>query len=229
MFHPHVRAVGVFRIRVHHGGVSPTRCSFHRNDGSNRLLFAGQQVDLERPGAGSNNTFVLEVIHLNESIVPVATNELALFTQQIQSSVILILIQLIGAGDAQFGFVIHQEVRGIGNVNGAVIGLNPAFVGLTVGQGLLFKHHGPACGRFREHVGVVHQHVRAPHVGRTVVLAVHRMPGGVFQAIIHRAPTGDQVDVDFLHPLAGDETERRVPRCRDEVKAPFVHKGDHFV
>ncbi len=38
-------------------------------------LFDLKQVHLEGPGAGCNNAFVLEVIHLNEGIMPVAVDQ----------------------------------------------------------------------------------------------------------------------------------------------------------
>ena len=42
-------------------------------------------------------------------------------------------------------------------------------------------------------------------------------------------PARDQVDVDLLHPLAGDEAQRSIPGCRHQIETTFVHEGHHLV
>ncbi len=59
--------------------------------------------------------------------------------------------------------------------------------------------------------------------------AVLGVPGRVLQALVDGLPGRDEVGVDRLDALAGDEAERRVARGGDEVEAAFVHQGDHFV
>ena len=64
-----------------------------------------EEVHLERPGTGSNNTFVLEIIHLDIGIVPVAVDQSALGSEQGHNSIELFLIQIIGIFNAQFRVV----------------------------------------------------------------------------------------------------------------------------
>ena len=60
------------------------------------------------------------------------------------------------------------------------------------------------------------------------------MPSTVCQgAFCRRSSTvfqlGIEVEIDLLHPLAGDEAQRGVARGGDEVEAALVHQGDHLV
>jgi hypothetical protein len=119
--------------------------------------------------------------------------------------------------------------RAAGDIDRAVIGLDAALVGLAVGERHFLEDDLPAGRRFLEGFGVVHQHVRAPDIGRAVVDAVLGVPGRVLQALVDGLPGRDEVGVDRLDALAGDEAERRVARGGDEVEAAFVHQGDHFV
>ena len=114
----------------------------------------------------------------------------------------------------------HQVQRGVGDVDRAVEGLHPALVRLAVGQRHLLEHHPPARRRLLEDLGVVHQHVRAPLVGHAVVLAVDRVPGRVLEPRVDRAPARDQVDVDRLHPLAGDQPQLASPEAVTRSKPP---------
>jgi hypothetical protein len=53
----------------------PVAPSF-RDGRGDRLALRLQQVDLERPGAGGDDAFVLEVVDLDEGVVPVAADQL---------------------------------------------------------------------------------------------------------------------------------------------------------
>jgi hypothetical protein len=52
---------------------------------------------------------------------------------------------------------------------------------------------------------------------------------GIFEAIVDRIPAGDQIQVDLLHPPAGDQPVAGVPRGGDQVEAALIHQGDHLV
>ncbi|MNT31949.1 hypothetical protein D3C72_1678090 [compost metagenome] len=126
--------------------------------------------------------------------------------------------------------MLDQVVGGVGDVDRAVIGLDAALVGLTIRQGHFLEDDVPALGRFvLEGFGIVHQHVRPPDIGDAVVNAVDRVPGRVLHALVDRLPAGDEIGIDGLDALAGDEPHRGVARGGDEVEAAFVHQGDHFV
>ena len=85
--------------------------------------------------------------------------------------------------------------------------------GLAVGQRRSSNTTFQEVGRLLEHLGVVHQHVRAPLVGHAVMLAVDRVPGRALQPLVDRAPGRDQGGVDLLHLLAGDQAQAtRRPR-----------------
>ncbi|MCY1554738.1 hypothetical protein D9M68_913300 [compost metagenome] len=58
---------------------------------------------------------------------------------------------------------------------------------------------------------------------------VHVMPGRLLQARVHRLVAGDQVHVDRLHALAGNEAHGRVARGGHEVEATLVHQRHHLV
>ena len=51
-----------------------------------------EAVHLERPGTGSHDAFVLEVIHLDVGIVPVAADQFALFGEQGDHCIELFLV-----------------------------------------------------------------------------------------------------------------------------------------
>ena len=97
VLHPHVGAVRVRGIGVQHGGVGPAGGAFLRDGRGDRLLVGLQQVHLERPGAGGDDAFVLEVVDLDEGVVPVAADELALAAQQVERRLVLVLVQLVGS------------------------------------------------------------------------------------------------------------------------------------
>jgi hypothetical protein len=59
--------------------------------------------------------------------------------------------------------------------------------------------------------------------------AIDRVPGRILEPIVNGLPTGDQVDIDRLNLLAGDQTERRIARGGDEIEAALVHERDHLV
>ena len=161
--------------------------------------------------------------------MPVAAHQITLLAQQVQRCLVLVFVQLIGAGDAQLRLVEHQVLRGIGDVDRAVIGLHPALVRRAVGQGLLFKNHVPRRGGFLENLGVVHQNVRSPHIGHAIVHTANGVPGRVLQALVNRAPGRDQAGVDRLHALARDQPQRRIARRGHKVEPAFVHQGHHLV
>ncbi|MCY1430183.1 hypothetical protein D9M71_461240 [compost metagenome] len=164
---------------VQHGGVGPAGDAFFRERGGDWLAFGFQRVGLVRPGAGGGHAFVLEVTHLHGGVVPVAVDQLMLLAQQLDHRGVLLFVELIGIGDAQFRFGRLQVQRGVGDVDRAVVGLHAALVRLAVGQVLRVEDHGPAVRRLGEDLGAVHQHVRAPLVRGAVVLAVDGVPGGV--------------------------------------------------
>ena len=96
--------------------------------------------------------------------------------------------------------------------------------------GHFFEHHVPRGGRrVLERLGIIHQHVWAPEVGHTVMHAVNRVPGRIFQAVVDLVLRWDQIGVDRLHTLARDQAQRRVTRGCDQIKAALVHQGNHFV
>ena len=59
--------------------------------------------------------------------------------------------------------------------------------------------------------------------------AIDSVPGRVLQAIVDGLPAWDQVDIDRLNLLAGDQAERRVARGGDEIEAALIHERDHLV
>ena len=152
-----------------------------------------------------------------------------MLAQQLQRSLVLILVQLIGILDPQLRLVRHQIESGIGDIDGAIKGLNAPLVGLAIGQSLGFEYHGPGVGGLGEDLGVVHQDVGAPLVGHAVVLAVYRVPGGILQTGIHLAPAGDARQIEGLHLATGDETQTGISRGGHQIEAPFIHQGDHLV
>ncbi len=216
-------------IGVQHGGVGPAGDAFFREGRGDLGAFGLHQVDLERPGAGSDDAFVLEVVDLDHGVVPVAADELTLATQQIERCLVLVFIQFVGILDAEFRLVLHEVERGVGDVDRAVIGLDAALVRLTVGKRHFLEHHLPAGRCFLEGFGVVHQDVRTPDIGRAIMNAVLGVPGRVLQALVDGLPRGDEVGVDRLNALAGHQAERGIARGGDQVEAAFVHQRDHFV
>ncbi|MNN66233.1 hypothetical protein D3C81_1817980 [compost metagenome] len=61
------------------------------------------------------------------------------------------------------------------------------------------------------------------------MLAVDGVPGSVLQALVHGLPVRDQGNVDRLHALAVDQTQRSIARGGDQVVTAFRHQADHFV
>ena len=229
MLHPEVGAVRVRGVGCHHRGVGPARRPLLGDGRGDRRVLGLEQVHLERPGPRGDDALVLEVVDLDHRVVPVAPDELALLAQQVERRGVLLLAELVGVRDAELGLVRHQVLGGVGDVDRPVIGLHPALVRLAVGQRLLLEHHRPGRRRLLEHLGRVHQHVRAPLVGRAVVHAVDGEPGRVLQPVVDLRPGRDEVGVDRLHPLAGHEPERGVAGGGDEVEAALVHQRHHLV
>ncbi len=120
----------------------PVAPSFGKTE-CDRLALALQQVDLERPRARRDHALVLEVVDLDEGVVPVAADELALLAQQVEGGLVLVLVELVRALDAEFRLVRHQVERRIGDMDRAVIGLHAALVGLAVRQGRLLEDDVP--------------------------------------------------------------------------------------
>ena len=206
MVEPHVGAVGVRCVNVHHRRVGPTGRPFGRDDASDGLTTSHKQVHLEGPRARGNHPFVGEIIDLDIGIMPVTANQLPLALQQFDRSIKLCLGQGIGVINAQVGLVGFEIECGVGNVNRSIKGLNPPFIRFPVGQGHLFEDHIPTSGsRIAKSFGVVHQHIRAPLVGDTIMFAIHCVPRGSLQALVNRAIVGDQVDVEFLDLAAEDQ------------------------
>ena len=184
MLHPEIGAVRVLGVGVHHRGVGPAGGALLGDGRGDRRVLGLEQVHLERPGAGGDDALVLEVVDLDHRVVPVAADELALLAQEVERGRVLVLVELVGVGDAELGLVRHQVLGGVGDVDRAVVGLDAALVRLAVGQGLLLEDHRPGGGRLLEDLGVVHQHVRAPLVGHAVVHAVDGEPGGVLEPLV---------------------------------------------
>ena len=59
--------------------------------------------------------------------------------------------------------------------------------------------------------------------------AIDRMPGGILEPIVDRLPARDQVDIDRLDLLAGDQAERRIARGGDQIEPALVHQRHHLV
>ncbi len=127
------------------------------------------------------------------------------------------------------GFVLHQEDRRIGDVDRAVIGLHAPLVALAVGKRLLLEHDRPALRRLLEHIRVVGEHVRSPLEGNAVMHAIDGVPGRILEPIVDRLPARDQVDIDGLDLLAGDQAERRIARGGDQIEPALVHQRHHLV
>ena len=214
---------------MHHGRVGPARGSFVGHGRFDRPLVRFQEIDLERPRRRSDDAFVLEVVDLDERIVPVARHDLALGPEQLQRRLVLVFVELVGILDAELRLLVHEVERRVGDVDRAVERLDSALVGLAVRQVLFLEHDRPALRRFLEDVGVVGEHVGTPLVGNAVVRAVDRVPRSILQTLVDVLPGRNEVDVDRLYALAGDEPERCIARRGDEIEAAFVHQGDHFV
>ena len=193
------------------------------------MFLALQGVDLVFPRAGSDHAFVLEVAHLHRGVMPVAVGQGVLLAQQVEGGGVLGFRQLVGVLDAQSRLGSLQVQGGIGDVDRAVIGLHAALVGLAIRQGLLLEYHRPTGRRRLEQVGVVHQHVGAPLVGRAEVLVVDHMPCAIFEAFVDVLPVWDQVEVDRLHALASNQAQRGVAGGGHQVVTALGHQADHFV
>ena len=59
--------------------------------------------------------------------------------------------------------------------------------------------------------------------------AVDGVPRCVLQSLVDGLPAGNEVDVDRLNLLAGDQAERRIAGGGDEIEAALVHERDHLV
>lgn len=164
-----------------------------------------------------------------EGGMPVAVDNLALLAQKIERCGVLVLVKFIRVLDPQVRLVMHEEESRIGDVDGAVIGLHPPLVRLPVGQRHFAEHHFPALRRLGKNVGVVHQYIRAPHVRRAVVLAVDGVPRGLHEPVVDGMPARNEIDVDLLNALSGDQAERRITRSGNDIEAALVHEGDHFI
>src|SRR5687767_8678713 len=104
-------------VNVHHGGIRPASRAFYRDNTGNRSATCDQNIHLEGPRTGSGDTFIGEVIHLDEGIMPVTGNQLTLGTEQIECGAELVRVKRIGVSDAEFGVMVHEIESSIGNVN----------------------------------------------------------------------------------------------------------------
>ena len=86
----------VLGLAVHHAGVGPAGDPFLGHRRGDGLLVGDQGIGLERPGAGGHHPLVLEVVDLDEGVVPVASHQLALLAQEVEGGLVLILVQLVG-------------------------------------------------------------------------------------------------------------------------------------
>ena len=215
-------------IDMHHRRISPARRPLLR-DGRGDRRIGRQNPDLEGPGAGGHHTFVLEIIHLDECVMPVAAHDGPLHAQQVERGLVLIFVQLVGRGDAKLGLVEHQVLRRIRDMDRAVIGLYATCIGLAIGQVHGFEYDVPRGWRLFENIGVIHQNVGAPHIRHAVMHAVHGMPARLLQTRIDGGPRGDQRGIDRLHAAAGDQAQRGVARSGDKVKPALVHQRNHLV
>jgi hypothetical protein len=59
--------------------------------------------------------------------------------------------------------------------------------------------------------------------------AIDGVPGGVLQPLVDGFPAWDEVDIDRLHLLAGDQTQGGVARSGDEIETALVHQRHHLV
>ncbi|MNF83224.1 hypothetical protein D3C84_655440 [compost metagenome] len=216
-------------LGVQHGGVGPTGGAFFRDGRGDWLLLVHQAVDLIRPGTGGDHAFVLEVAHLHGGVVPVAVDQRLLGAQQIEHGLVLGFGQFVRALDAQFRLGGLQVQRRVGDVDRAVIGLHATLVRLAVRQVFRVEQHAPAGGRGLEHVGVVHQHVRAPLIRGAIGLIVDHVPRRILEARVEVLPVRDQRGVDRLHTLADDQTQGRIAGCRHQVVTTLGHQADHFI
>ena len=89
VLHPEVGAVRVLGVDVQHRGVGPAGGALLGDGRGDRRALGLQQVDLERPGAGGDDALVLEVVDLDEGVVPVAADQLALLAQQVERGLVL--------------------------------------------------------------------------------------------------------------------------------------------
>src|SRR5262249_46664342 len=102
--------------------------------------------------------------------------------------------------------VLLAEIEGcVGDVDRAVMGLYPSLVALAVRQRLLLEHYRPALRRLFEDLGIVGEHVRSPLVGNAIVDAIDSVPWRILQPFVDGLPARDQVDIDWLHLLAGNQ------------------------
>jgi len=59
--------------------------------------------------------------------------------------------------------------------------------------------------------------------------AINSVPRSVLQTLVDGFPGWNEIGVDRLHALAGNQAQRSVAGSGHEVKAAFVHEGHHFV
>ena len=162
--------------------------------------------------------------------MPVFADQFALNAQQVKRRLVLRVIQLIGVLDTQSRIFLHQIQRGIGNVDGAVEGLDASLVGFAIGKVLLFKDNAP--GRrllVAKHLGVVHQYVPAPLVWHPIMFVVLKVPRRLLKARIDILVARDQANIDRLHLLAAYQAGRGVAGGGHQVEAAFIHQRDHFI
>src|SRR4029077_15991818 len=120
-----------------------------------------------------------------------------------------------------------QVERRIGDEDGAVISGNLALVG-----GVGVPGRSPAGRRRIDDLRVVHQHVRAIHIGHAVVMAVDGVVPRRLQGLDDVLEVRNQVDVDLRHVAVGDQAVGRVAAGGNAIPlgaAALAHQGDHLV
>ena len=74
----------------------PVAPSSGKTDGEGCSL-ALEDVDLERPRAGSNHALILEVVDLDKGVVPITADQRALLAQQVERRLVLVLVNAYGS------------------------------------------------------------------------------------------------------------------------------------
>jgi hypothetical protein len=90
-------------------------------------------VDLEGPGARGDDAPALEVLDLEEGVVPVAADDPALLSQEVDRRLELLIVELVRILDPELGPVVLQVERRVSDVDRPVVGLDAAGVRGAVG------------------------------------------------------------------------------------------------
>jgi hypothetical protein len=114
--------------------------------------------------------------------------------------------------DAELRIGRHEDDRGVGDVDRSVIH------GELAGElGRRIEERRPRGRGGRDLVGAPHQDIGATAVRYAVMDAVHRVVVLVLEVGEDLRVARDQVDIDRLDESTGDQPERRIARCRDDV------------